>query len=391
MSSQHAAIAQLDRAQAYEAWGRGFESLWPHTVTPDLPDIPKFDEASAERARAHQLTLTKPPGSLGRLEELAAWYAGARGRFPVDVPARGELFVFAADHGVAREGVSAYPSAVTAAMVANFRAGGAAVNVLARRCDLAVTVVDVGVAGAPFAPDPVDAVSGAPAFIDARVRAGTGNFRREPAMSRGEAAAAIDVGLRMATAAAARGAAVVVGGEMGIGSTTASTALLCAFGGDAPAEVVGRGTGVDDAGLARKAAAVREALALHHPDPRDPLGVLAAVGGLEIAALAGLMLGGAARRVPFVVDGFIAGAAALVATRLAPDVRRFLLLSHLSAERGATRLATLIGDPAPLFDLGLRLGEGTGAALAVPLLRAAVALQNEMATFASASVPNRAR
>jgi len=340
-----------------------------------------------ERARAHQTQLTKPPGSLGRLEELAIWYAGVRGRFPVAAPAAGELFVFAADHGVTAEGVSAYPAEVTAAMVRNFRAGGAAVNVLARQCGLAVTVVDVGVNGPPI---PTESKPGGPAFVAARVRAGTRNLRREAAMTRAEAEAARAVGMRLAAEAAARGADVLVGGDMGIGNTTAAAALLCAFGGDAPDLVVGRGTGIDDAALARKAGVIRDALALHRPDARDPLGVLAAVGGLEIAALSGLMQEGAARRVPVVVDGFIAGAAALVATRLDPGVRDFLLLSHLSAERGAGRMAALLGGPLPLVDLGLRLGEGTGATLAVPLLRAAVTLQNEMATFAGADVPDRA-
>jgi nicotinate-nucleotide--dimethylbenzimidazole phosphoribosyltransferase len=352
--------------------------------------VPEIDRETMERARAHQGQLTKPPGSLGRLEDLAVWYAGVRGRFPVGVPGRGELFVFAADHGIADEGVSAYPAEVTAAMVRNFCAGGAAVNVLARQCGLAVTVVDVGVKGPVLSPPPGSERAGAPAFLNARVRAGTRNFRREPAMTSAEAEAAMAVGLKMASAAAGRGAELLVGGDMGIGNTTTAAALLCAFGGDEPTAVVGRGTGIDDATLKQKAAVVREALALHRPDARDPMAVLAALGGLEIAALAGLMLGGAERRIPVVVDGFIAGAAALVATRLQPRVRDFLLLSHLSAERGAGRLAELLGAPGPLLDLNLRLGEGTGATLVVPLLRAAVALQNEMATFAGADIPDRA-
>ena len=364
-------------------------------VTLLLSSVPALEADAIEKARARQAQLTKPPGSLGRLEELATWYAGVRGRFPVAVPGRGELFVFAADHGVAVEGVSAYPAEVTVAMVRNFRAGGAAVNVLARQCGLAVTVVDVGVNRpamglvAPDAKVPVPGAAGAPSFEAARVRAGTRNFRREPAMTLAEAGAAHAIGVRLAGEAAARGADLLVGGDMGIANTTSAAALLCAFGGDDPDTVVGRGTGGDDAGLARKAQVIREALALHRPDPDDALGVLAAVGGLEIAALAGLMHGGAAHRLPVVVDGFIAGAAALVATRLAPGVRDFLLLSHLSAERGAARLAALLGGPPPLVDLGLRLGEGTGATLVVPLLRSAVALQNEMATFAGAEVPNR--
>ena len=364
-----------------------------------LPEIPAFDEDAAGGARRHQLTLTKPPGSLGRLEDLAAFYAGVRGRFPAPVPARAELFVFAADHGVASEGVSAYPADVTAAMVGNFRSGGAAVNVLARQAGVEVTVVDVGVKGPlPAPPGEVSAGARAPAFVDARVAPGTRNLRREPAMSPAEVDAAVQVGLAMAAAGAARGADLLVGGDMGIANTTAATALLCALGGEDPANVVGRGTGVDDEGLMRKIQVIRDALALHGDAyfaldaeaASSAYGALRTLGGLEIAALVGLMLGGAAHRVPVIVDGFIAGAAALVACRLRPDVRAHLLLSHLSAERGARRLAALVGGPTPLFDLGMRLGEGTGATLAVPLVRAAVALQNQMATFAGAGVPDRA-
>jgi len=364
-----------------------------------LPEIPAFDEDAAGGARRHQLTLTKPPGSLGRLEDLAAFYAGVRGRFPAPVPARAELFVFAADHGVASEGVSAYPADVTAAMVGNFRSGGAAVNVLARQAGVEVTVVDVGVKG-PLRAPPGEVSDGAraPAFVDARVAPGTRNLRREPAMSPAEVDAAVQVGLAMAAAGAARGADLLVGGDMGIANTTAATALLCALGGEDPANVVGRGTGVDDEGLMRKIQVIRDALALHGDAyfaldaeaASRAYGALRTLGGLEIAALVGLMLGGAAHRVPVIVDGFIAGAAALVACRLRPDVRAHLLLSHLSAERGARRLAALVGGPTPLFDLGMRLGEGTGATLAVPLVRAAVALQNQMATFAGAGVPDRA-
>lgn len=367
---------------------------------PILPEIPAFDEDAAARARQHQLSLTKPPGSLGRLEDLAAFYAGVRGQFPAAVPARAELFVFAADHGVAAEGVSAYPAEVTAAMVGNFLHGGAAVNVLARQCGVSVTVVDVGVnGGTPLRSDLATAPSAVrdpdgPLFVSARVASGTRNMRREAALTAAEAESALSVGLSMAAAAAARGADLLVGGDMGIANTTAAAALVCAICDEDPAGIVGRGTGVDDDGLVRKIEVIRDALALHRPLLDGPagraFGALQAVGGLEIAALAGLMLGGAARRVPVIVDGFIAGAAALVACHLVPGARSFLLLSHLSAERGARRLATLLGGPAPLIDLGLRLGEGTGATLVVPLVRAAVALQNQMATFAGAGVPERA-
>jgi len=356
------------------------------TSTWAIPLVPAFDEAAARAARAHQGALTKPPGSLGRLEDLAVAYAGQRGRFPVAPPSAVEVWIFAGDHGVVAEGVSAYPAEVTPAMVANFLGGGAAINALARVHGFGLGIADVGVAS------PIPAVShrGDVRFLDARIRRGTRNFRKEPALSRAEAAAAMEVGLRVAREADDRGADLLVGGEMGIGNTTAAAALVCAISGDDPSDVVGAGTGLDEAGRARKATVVREALALHRPDPKDPLGLLAAVGGLEIAALAGFMLGGASRRVPVVVDGFICTAAALVAVLVAPAVRSYLVASHLSAERGHRRACELLGL-APLVDLGLRLGEGTGGVLGAHLLRAAVALQAEMATFDSAAVPDRAR
>jgi nicotinate-nucleotide--dimethylbenzimidazole phosphoribosyltransferase len=356
------------------------------SITEWAKRIPAFDRAAAERAREHQGQLTKPPGSLGRLEELAVFYAGVRGQFPVVAPARARIVVFAADHGVTAEGVSPYPSSVTAAMVANFVAGGAAISVLTRASGIELAVVDVGVAS----PLPPASASGAGARLVSRpVRPGTGNFRRELAMSRAEAQAAIDVGVALATEAAEEGVELLGAGEMGIGNTTAAAAVVAALTGATPEAVVGRGTGVDDAGLARKITVVGEALARHRPDRADALGVLSAVGGLEIAAMAGLMLGGAARRIPTVVDGFISGAAALVAVTLAPAVRDYLCFSHLSAERGHRVVCEAL-DARPLLDLGLRLGEGTGAALAIDLIRQAVRLQSEMATFASAGVANRA-
>jgi nicotinate-nucleotide--dimethylbenzimidazole phosphoribosyltransferase len=347
--------------------------------------LPAFDEASAARARAHQEQLTKPPGSLGRLEELAVFYAGVRGAFPVAPPARARICVFAADHGVTAESVSPYPSSVTAAMVANFAAGGAAINVLARAHDIELRVVDVGVAASELPPVTQPAVQ---VLLRPVKAGGTRNLRREAAMTREEARAALRLGLTQAHVAADEKVEILGAGEMGIGNTTAAAALVCALTSKEPELVVGRGTGVDAAGLARKLAVVRGALDHHKLDARDTLGVLAAVGGLEIAAMAGLMLGGASRRVPVVVDGFISGAAALVATRLAPGVRDFLCFSHLSAERGHRVVCEAL-DARPLLDLGMRLGEGTGAALAINLLRAAVRLQSEMATFASANVANR--
>jgi len=353
-----------------------------NTSSPRATDLPAFDEAAAAAARAHQTQLTKPPGSLGRLEELAVFYAGARGQFPVAKPERARIYVFAADHGVTAEGVSPYPSSVTAAMVANFVTGGAAISVLTAASGIELVVVDVGVAS------PIPGIAWASNLLSLPVRKGTASFLRGPAMSRAEAEAALEVGARLAGEAAGEGVDLLGAGEMGIGNTTTAAAVVAALTGAAPETVVGRGTGVDDAGLARKIEVVRAALHHHRLDRADVLGVLAAVGGLEIAAMAGLMLGGAARRVPVVVDGFISGAAALVATRLQPGVRDFLCFSHLSAERGHRVVCDAL-DARPLFDLGMRLGEGTGAALAITLLRAAVGLQNEMATFASANVANR--
>jgi nicotinate-nucleotide--dimethylbenzimidazole phosphoribosyltransferase len=302
----------------------------------------------------------------------------------VAAPERARIYVFAADHGVASEGVSPYPSSVTAAMVANFVAGGAAISVLTRAHDIELSVVDVGVAS----PIPGGGAPGGAKLLSRPVRAGTASFLRAPAMSRAEAEAAVGVGARLAEEAADEGVEVLGAGEMGIGNTTAAAAVVAALTGAPPELVVGRGTGVDDAGLARKIEVVSASLDRHALDRDDALGVLAAVGGLEIAAMAGLMLGGARRRVPVVVDGFISGAAALLATRLAPGVRDYLCFAHLSAERGHRVVCDAL-DARPLFDLGMRLGEGTGAALAINLLRAAVRLQSEMATFASAGVANR--
>jgi nicotinate-nucleotide--dimethylbenzimidazole phosphoribosyltransferase len=360
----------------------------PSRALADAAAIPRFDHDAASRARAHQAQLTKPPGSLGRLEELAAFYAGAQGSFPVAPPERARLYVFAADHGVTAEGVSPYPPTVTAAMVANFLAGGAAISVLARASGLELTVVDVGVAHPLPAVPPAPPASHAARFVSAPVRAGTANLRHEPAMSRAEAETALDLGARLAAAAVAEGVALLGAGEMGIGNTTAAAAVVAAATGAAPHDVVGRGTGIDDEGLARKAAVVADALARHRPDRGDPVGWLAALGGLEIAAMAGLMLGGAARRIPVVVDGFISGAAALVAVALAPAARDYLCFSHVSAERGQRVVCEAL-DARPLLDLGMRLGEGTGAALAMELVRHAVRLQDEMTTFTSAGVPDR--
>jgi nicotinate-nucleotide--dimethylbenzimidazole phosphoribosyltransferase len=340
-----------------------------------------FDEAAHAAARAHGDELAKPKGSLGRLEDVAAWYAGVVGRFPCPPPETAAVAVFAADHGVVREAVSAYPSQLTAATVCNVMAGGAAINVLARRYRVDLVLVDVGVAGD---------LSGAPLMPEvplwgARIRAATGNIRREPAMTREEALAAMAVGSTTADACAARGASIVGTGEIGIGNTTSGAAIACAMLGASPDEVVGRGTGVGDATLARKIAVVRDALDLHRASLGDPVAVLAALGGLELAAIVGFTLRAAELRVPVVIDGFLAGACALVARAIRPEITRSLVASHASAERGSGRILEALGL-SPLLALGMRLGEGTGAVLGIDLVRSAVALQTQMATFATAGV-----
>lgn len=344
--------------------------------------IEPLDEHAMADARAHLDRLTKPPGSLGRLEELVVVLAGITGAVRAPV-ARRAIVVAAADHGVTAQGVSAYPTAVTAQMVANFLAGGAAINQLAAQVGAELTVVDVGVGG----PIPAVAARADPPvrFVDARIRDGTADLTAGPAMRRAEAEAAVEVGLGLAAGLAADGVGVVGIGEMGIGNTTAASALVAGLTGCPPAAVTGPGTGVDGAGRARKVAAIQRALALHRPDPGDPVGVLAAVGGLEIAALVGVILGAGAARVPLVLDGFITGAAALVAAAIAPGVAARCFAAHRSVEPGHAVVLDRLGLR-PLLDLDLRLGEGTGAALAIGLLDAAVRMRDGMATFTSAGI-----
>jgi nicotinate-nucleotide--dimethylbenzimidazole phosphoribosyltransferase len=293
---------------------------------------------------------------------------------------RKAVIVMAADHGVAAEGVSAYPAAVTPQMVLNFVRGGAAINVLARLAGARVVVVDIGVA-ADLAPQPGLRVR--------KVAPGTASFARGPAMTRGQAEAAIQVGLDTVADEIASGLDLVATGDMGIGNTSASAAIVAALTGLPVAAVTGRGTGVDDAGLDRKVAVVEQALAINRPNPLDPLDILAKVGGLEIAGLVGVILGAAAQRVPVVVDGFISGTAALVAARLAPEVSPFLIAGHQSVEIGHAVVLDQLGLQ-PLLTLDLRLGEGTGAVLAFHLVEAAARLLSEMATFAEAGVSETA-
>ena len=330
------------------------------------------------KAQARLNRLTKPLGSLGRLEELAAQYAMIAGEVKPNVP-RGAVFTFAADHGVALEGVSAYPHEVTAQMVLNFLRGGAGVNVLARHAGLEVRVVDIGVA--------YD-FGTVPGLIQKKIVPGTNNLLTQPAMSRAQAEQAIMVGIELAAEAARQGIGLIGTGDMGIGNTTASAAITAVVTGRAVAEVTGRGTGIDDAAHARKVAVIEQALARHRPDPSDALDVLSKVGGLEIAGLAGLILGSASVRVPVVLDGFIAGAAALIAYGLQPVCRDYMIASHRSVERGHQAILHHLGVE-PLLNLDLRLGEGTGACLGMGLVFAAIKLMTEMATFGEAGVSER--
>lgn len=339
--------------------------------------VPPYDEHAAAATARRLDRLTKPQGSLGRLEELAIRLAGMTGdpgcRFE-----RRAVVVMAADHGVTAEAVSAYPAEVTEQMVANFAAGGAGINVLARQARAQVVVVDMGVRRRTQ-------VAG---VLDRRLGPGTANMAAAPAMTRAQAEGAIATGRALAGELIAGGVQLLVTGEMGIGNTTAASAVTAALTGRPAAEVTGRGTGLDDAAYGHKVHVVQRALALHAPDRNDPLGVLAAVGGFEIGGLAGLIVGAAERRVPVVLDGFITGAAALLAAALAPAVRQYLVASHRSMEPGHRVILEELGLE-PLLDLRLRLGEGTGGALALHLVDAAVAVRDEMATFDEAGVSER--
>lgn len=349
-----------------------------HELSRLLTQIKPVNTAWLAKATERLDSLTKPPGSLGRLEELAARYVCIREEL---LPAleKKRVVVFAADHGVVAEGVSAYPQEVTYQMVYNFLRGGAAINVLARHAGADVEVVDIGV-NYDFEPDI--------GLISRKVAYGTRNLAREPAMTREEAARAVWVGVERAREAVAQGVDALAAGDMGIGNTTAAAALGAVFTGRPVAAVTGRGTGIDDAVLRHKVAVINRALSLHRPDVTDPLGVLAAVGGLEIAGLAGLILGAAAAGRPLFLDGFIATAGALVAVRLAPAAVDYLIAAHQSVEPGHQIMLDSLGL-SPLLHLQMRLGEGTGAALGLTMLEAGFKIYREMATFADAGVSEK--
>jgi nicotinate-nucleotide--dimethylbenzimidazole phosphoribosyltransferase len=344
--------------------------------------IEPLDEAAMAVVRGHLDRLTKPPGSLGRLERLVEQLAGISGS-PTPRVDRPAVVVFAGDHGVTARGVSAYPSDVTAQMVANFIGGGAAINVLADAAGAELVVVDVGVAGDGPPSDPT--APGTARLVRARIAAGTRDMTVEPAMRRDEALAAIDVGRWIVEELIAGGIDTIAVGEMGIGNTTAASALVAALSDLPPAEVTGRGTGLDADAVRRKVSVIEAALDRHDPRRDDPIGALASVGGYEIAALVGAILAAAEARTPVVLDGFITGSAALVAATIAPGLGPRLIASHRSPEPGHAVVIEHLGLD-PLLDLDLRLGEGTGAALALPMIRSATLLLAGMATFDSAGV-----
>ncbi len=345
-----------------------------------LESIKPIPSLRLRNAQTHLDSLTKPPGSLGLLEELAKKYAAIR---DTDRPSinRKSVIIFAADHGVTKEGISAYPVEVTPQMVQNFLDGGAAINVLARQQNAEVLVVDIGV-NHRFAPHPD--------LLDRKIAFGTRNLAKEPAMTRAEAKESITIGIQIAIELAEKGVDLLAAGEMGIGNTTASSAIFSTLSGLPASQVTGRGTGIDDKTLDKKISVIQLALDQHSPDPEDPIDILSKVGGFEIGGIVGLLLGAAAKNIPVVIDGLIASAGASLAIKMNPSVRDYIFPSHRSVEPGQEVFFDLI-EASPLFDLKMRLGEGTGAVLAFNLIEAAVKIYSEMATFQSAGISDLAK
>lgn len=339
--------------------------------------IRSLDSPAMEQARARQQQLTKPAGSLGQLEEVAIQMAGIT-RQSMPTVKRKAVIVMAADHGVTAEGVSAYPSAVTPQMVLNFLHGGAAINALARQAEAEVVIVDVGVASEIKHPQ----------LLERKIAYGTANMADGPAMTREQALAAVSAGIDVCESLLKSGVDLIATGDMGIGNTTAASAITACLTRTSVAAVTGRGTGIDEEQLAHKIRIIERALQINQPDPSDPLDVLTKVGGLEIAGLVGVIVSCAAARVPVVIDGFIAGAAVLVAVGICPAIRDYLFAGHISVEGGHGLILKQIGL-IPLLDLNLRLGEGTGAVLAMHIIEAALKTHSEMATFTEAGVSSR--
>lgn len=343
--------------------------------------IQPLDQAAMKAVRERQNQLTKPAGSLGRLEELSIQLAGIQ-RKPIPVIKDKAVIVMAGDHGVVAEGVSAYPQEVTPQMVLNFLNGGAAINVLARHVSARVVVVDMGVASDI---EYADKGGETPPLLRRRVGSGTANLAQGPAMRRTQAEESIQSGIEIALAEISKGADILGTGDMGIGNTTPSAAIACALMGVPPEKIAGRGTGVDDDGLNRKISAIEKGLRVNQPDAKDGLDVLSKVGGFEIGGLAGVMLGAASKHVPVMVDGFISTAAAMIAVTLAPQCKEYLIAAHRSKENGHGLMLKWLGLK-PLLYLDMRLGEGTGAALGISMAEAACKILNEMATFGEAGV-----
>lgn len=348
-------------------------------LTETTAAIAEVSEEARSAARDRLDRMTKPRGSLGAVEDVAVTLAGIAGQCPAPLPEPAAVAVFAGDHGVYAQGVTPWPQEVTGQMVANFLAGGAVVNAFARGLGAEVTVVDVGVA------TPLDPV---PGLLSRKIAPGTADMTEGPALSRQQAREAVIVGIRTAHDLVAAGARCLITGDMGIANTTAAAALICTFTGADPSDATGRGTGIDDQTLARKTEVVRAALRRHRIEPTDPLGALAAFGGLEHAGLAGFVLGAAALRIPLVLDGVNGGASALAAAAFAPASVGYCLAGHRSAEPGHTLTLTHLGL-VPLLDLGMRLGEGTGALLALPVVQGAARALRDVATFDAAGVTDK--
>ncbi|MDD5127483.1 MAG: nicotinate-nucleotide--dimethylbenzimidazole phosphoribosyltransferase [Dehalococcoidales bacterium] len=347
-------------------------------ITRTIKAIKPPDKNTVARAQERQDTLTKPPGSLGRLEELSLRLAGIQGK-PLPVIKDKGIITIAGDHGVVAEKIGNWPQEVTAQMVDNFLQGGAGINILARQINARITGVDMGVARD---------LASHPSLLVRKCGYGTKNMCRYPAMTTEQAVQAIETGIDIVTEEATKGLDIVGTGDMGIGNTTPSTAICAVITGKPVAAVTGRGTGLSDAQLEHKIAVIQKAIECNHPDPTQPLDVLAKVGGFEIGGLAGVMLGAAALHIPVVIDGFISGAAALIAASLAPVLKDYLIAAHLSAEPGHRIMLEYLGLE-PLLRLEMRLGEGTGAALGIFLAEVAARTLSEMATFTEAQVSEK--
>jgi len=343
-----------------------------------LKGIQPADKEVRAKAQARLDSLTKPKGSLGRLEECAIAYVSARGDLQAEIR-KPVILTFAGDHGVAEEGVSAFPSEVTRQMIANFSSGGAAINVLTRYAGAALKVIDVGVAGGKC---------DFPCVIDRKVASGTRNFTKGPAMTEGETLQAIYAGYQEAESAIKEGSTLLGTGDMGIANTTPSAALYSVYLNVPPELSAGRGTGINDQALAHKLDVIKKAVEVNRKRLDTPLGVLSALGGLEIAGICGVIISAAAHHVPVVVDGFISGAAAIAAIKMNESIADYCIFSHLSAEAGHRNVMLKFGAR-PLLDLDMRLGEGTGATLAFNIIGAGLKIMNEMATFEQAGVTNK--